>query len=749
MLRKVCKIYGKSRQLYWWIGSYALIMVLSILINMIGYVVSIEVIENEVEKNHQKAITNMKTVLDGYISELMTATGRLTQTASVKSSLNRSLSGYSRQKAAENVMRDIEINLIQNRLAEDCGIIMRNSDICIQNGLGVISLQMAYDAYYSKYYPSKDEWLDSVFSVSGAEFLSINKKSVNTEQTDADNGTDYGVDLYNSAGSQNFLVYRIPTIYSQVAIVSKVNESRIIKTLKDLAPKSEYAYIIDNEENILYASENEFDRAQIKDLITKSNDYHKKNHMIYTAASDVAPFSYVRIIEKLEYMREIRKVRISFIIGYILCVLIVGCVILRFANINYIQKNKLELKMKAQRRYVHQVILRRILKGQIKKQDEIPDEYRVFFSGRNFAVLLFDYLTINEEMEELEKEIPSSNILLSYLTTLFSAHFGEDRISFCLINDMCVCVIRTDDDSTVNNRICSITEEICRTIEKDLNINVYCGIGYALGGFREIHHAYEKALETVTFKFLGEDKTVFVYDDISGIKPKNEFSPRLEKNLLNCISAGDYYNAEQIIKEQLALSNKKQNVSFATLKMTFDNIVKIVLQISAQINAEDKIDSKSLYMMSVKMSSVSQLQGMCDTILQSVKILCSSYAEQGSEKINDKYYIICEYIHENYMNQNLNVNMIADTFKMNRTWLSKIFKEKNGENISEYIVKYRLEKAKELLKTDMKISQIAAAVGFSGEIVYCRAFKKYEGLTSVQYRQYLMTNENGPINEEK
>jgi two-component system response regulator YesN len=81
--------------------------------------------------------------------------------------------------------------------------------------------------------------------------------------------------------------------------------------------------------------------------------------------------------------------------------------------------------------------------------------------------------------------------------------------------------------------------------------------------------------------------------------------------------------------------------------------------------------------------------------------------------------------------------MLADVFKMNRSWMSSKFKEKFGESISDYIVKLRIEKAKELLKTDKNINAIAEEVGFSGKTVYCRAFKKYENITSNEYRQLL------------
>jgi len=48
----------------------------------------------------------------------------------------------------------------------------------------------------------------------------------------------------------------------------------------------------------------------------------------------------------------------------------------------------------------------------------------------------------------------------------------------------------------------------------------------------------------------------------------------------------------------------------------------------------------------------------------------------------------------------LDVNMLADVFNINRSWLSTKFREKMGVGISDYIVKCRIDKAKELLKTD-------------------------------------------------
>ena len=86
------------------------------------------------------------------------------------------------------------------------------------------------------------------------------------------------------------------------------------------------------------------------------------------------------------------------------------------------------------------------------------------------------------------------------------------------------------------------------------------------------------------------------------------------------------------------------------------------------------------------------------------------------------------------------MNVIAEHFNIHKAWASQKFKENIGMSIPEYIIKCRIDRAKQLLKTDMTIEQIVEAVGFSNKVTYCRLFKKYEGITSSQYRKILNNN---------
>lgn len=94
-----------------------------------------------------------------------------------------------------------------------------------------------------------------------------------------------------------------------------------------------------------------------------------------------------------------------------------------------------------------------------------------------------------------------------------------------------------------------------------------------------------------------------------------------------------------------------------------------------------------------------------------------------------------EYIQTHYSDSSLNVNALLDTFKVSASWLAKKFRQEVGMSASEYLLKYRLEKSKELLATDITVSQIVEKTGFSSNVAYYRMFKKHEGMTPTQYRE--------------
>ena len=75
---------------------------------------------------------------------------------------------------------------------------------------------------------------------------------------------------------------------------------------------------------------------------------------------------------------------------------------------------------------------------------------------------------------------------------------------------------------------------------------------------------------------------------------------------------------------------------------------------------------------------------------------------------------------------------------MNVDYLGKIFKKETGENFTQYVMRNRIETARQLLKDrpDYRTFEIAERSGFGDNPQYfSQVFKKYTGLTPSEYRQ--------------
>ena len=55
------------------------------------------------------------------------------------------------------------------------------------------------------------------------------------------------------------------------------------------------------------------------------------------------------------------------------------------------------------------------------------------------------------------------------------------------------------------------------------------------------------------------------------------------------------------------------------------------------------------------------------------------------------------YIEQNYMDNTLSLSKIANALFVNSSYLSHLFKQESGSNLSDYLTRVRLDKAKRLL----------------------------------------------------
>ncbi|KIL36809.1 AraC family transcriptional regulator [Gordoniibacillus kamchatkensis] len=82
----------------------------------------------------------------------------------------------------------------------------------------------------------------------------------------------------------------------------------------------------------------------------------------------------------------------------------------------------------------------------------------------------------------------------------------------------------------------------------------------------------------------------------------------------------------------------------------------------------------------------------------------------------------------------ISIEEMAHTFGYHRTYLSKIFKQFTGLPPMGYLLKVRMERARQLLQEPLTIEQVASSVGYPDALYFSKQFKKWYGCTPSEFR---------------
>jgi len=93
-----------------------------------------------------------------------------------------------------------------------------------------------------------------------------------------------------------------------------------------------------------------------------------------------------------------------------------------------------------------------------------------------------------------------------------------------------------------------------------------------------------------------------------------------------------------------------------------------------------------------------------------------------------------DYVKIHY-SEEVNMKKVASDIGITISYMSALFKKYTGQTYKDYLISYRLLKAKELLsKTTLQVAEISQKVGYENEHYFSKIFKIKTGITPSQYR---------------
>lgn len=400
------------------------------------------------------------------------------------------------------------------------------------------------------------------------------------------------------------------------------------------------------------------------------------------------------------------------------------------------------LQIEKQLSIVQQSYLCKLLDGQVDynaSTDQVLESIDIEFPCSSYVVAMIyveDYGEFFEDSTKLNSREQTDLVDLVF-TNILDETLNENYV--CKIvkkNDNLFCVINSD--SFDEQELLKIFKREKNLIEEQFKIMFTVAVSAVNYGYAGIHIGYEQTIEGIEYRMLLDNTGIISYTQIAEYKMEPQNMLEYNENILiGFIVNGEIDSAVQYL-DRLFDKNAKRS-SPKVFKCLLYEIINSVLHLLKDNNVEFEVYNvfrEELLNLTEEMYTITEYKKCFRELIPQIRSLLSETS------VNDGLVDeVKEYIQKNYADINLTVTTIAEAFHLSSGHISKRFKKETNECLSTYINIVRIEKSKLLLaETEMFIEEICMKVGFTNKVTFLRVFKKIEGITPSQYREYMKKN---------
>lgn len=756
--------------------SYGIVLMIPIIMMMATYQQTRKVIEEEIYRANSALLAQLQQEIDTNVEYIY----RLADYISVHPKIinlvrNQNQLDWADQMLMMDIMSDLRSYVAAGHDNDIFYIYFQDGNFVLNNK-AYYEADMFFNFYFEGTGTTPDKWKEDLKQEYTGRFSSLKEFS---------GGIKEGIMYTRYISLQEQETY-------PATIVVELNQEKLISAIRNIQSYNEgNVYILDAENRLLASSEafpdelRSFRRLEGKSESGMVSDrWNGKKVVLSYTESNKTNWKYVYVlpsrvyIQKVEYVRNMTllTLTVSLILGSAIAVFLarknyhpLGRLVRNVAERNRptspdlshtpineyafleevidhaLDNNTLMHRtIENQRKTIRSNLLARILKGRIEQGfplDEVLPEHGVRLTTPDLAVLLFyleDYSGFfrKEEQDEEKKR----EFVQLIMTNIIEELAGQSHQGWMVeIDDMLACIVNFREGTPFDKAMMDLTnlaEEAQRFIGKRFHIQFTVSVSALHKSVAELPAAYQEALEAMEYRMLQGGRTIIWYERIRHHELSYAYSIEKEQQLINYVTAGDFAGAKQTLDDIIDSNLGQGNISVDMIRCLMFDMCSTMMKAAIEAN----LDPSQLYEENLEaireLMSGSTAAAMRERMTVFLRKVCSHSEERkrsGKYRLKDN---VLAYISENYQDHNLSITTISEHFGVHPSHLSRYFKEQVGENLTEYMNKYRVEQAKALLlQEEILIKDICDMVGMYNINTFIRLFKKHEGVTPSAYRE--------------
>lgn len=408
-------------------------------------------------------------------------------------------------------------------------------------------------------------------------------------------------------------------------------------------------------------------------------------------------------------------------------------------NENQIVLNMEKLKnntQKFQERAV-QAILDDLLEGKAISEKDRKNCDGLF----SFSAHCYCSGSIRVEENRLVKEAAGENSksVLEELLSVVSEELFTPKVKFYIIRkkETLYGMIWTsclEDETKVRFYIKRGIEHLTNSMKKYTGMFISVSVGDIVKNYQEIGKSWKQALNMQTFCGEGGD-LIYIFNERKKIQGKPDIGKvdDIKKNIVFATLMGNQDMAEKYLRE-LAIGYSKVSVDQALFfQITVGEIVYDILEeLKQNINTRTAVMSIYQNFMDEQKSGIGYPQ-LHDFIRECCSVIEKSHNTGNAKKIVET---IKKYIKNNLQDEELDLRKVSEQVMFSESYVKQVFRRETGEAFKDYVIRLRLEKARELLeKSSMSIREISEMCGYKNQRYFASSFKLHYGISPSGFRE--------------
>lgn len=368
-----------------------------------------------------------------------------------------------------------------------------------------------------------------------------------------------------------------------------------------------------------------------------------------------------------------------------------------------------------------------LLNGVFVTNEEIDDRAHyvdISLNAKNFVVLISTF----------EQEIQLDTLYIKYISCIIANITRQLEISSgvnYIFNKDTIYYILLLGESQENNldTIDEISKLIICEFKENYNLNSKIAIGSIVRDKIDITMSFKHALQGVEFIRVKEpNEDIIWYYMLNKNRESFDFTYEYENRIFGLIKIGAEEKINKFIDDVYVENIEKRDLSNEMVNLLKNQILGSIIRICNKLNLEIEGELE-------KITSDENIVAFFEKAKNIFIFMLKKTTENKKEKSAVLIDKIIDYLQTNYSNTELSLVLLANKFEISEKYLSKIFKEKTGENFGNYVEDIRLKKATELLyNPELSIKEVISLVGYTNINTFYKAFKRKFGISPGEYK---------------